>query len=70
MNFNYDVEKMKGRKLFIEEYPLMIDICNTLIASLEFHQLTNTKFHSSVLAHKEKLEKEYEIMLDTTEDIV
>jgi hypothetical protein len=52
---NFD---LGSRKLFPEEYPMMIQLCDKLIADCLRHNMQDTKFYISIIESKEKLEKE------------
>ena len=50
--------ELGSRKLFPEEYPMMIRLCDKLIADCLRLKMQDTQFYLSIVESKEKLEKE------------
>ena len=50
--------ELGSRKLFPEEYPMMIKLCDKLITDCLRLKMQDTRFYISIIEGKEKLEKE------------
>lgn len=52
-----------SRKLFLEEYPIMLSTVDLMIRSIYKHGMEGSKFHLSIIETKDRLEKEQAILI-------